>query len=454
MAIDANILLRGIVPDLNRSVGQAVAIGQRIRQAPLRNQLLEQQAQSGQQELGQRSSIAINSIIGDLTEEQITPEIFANSARALQDLGLNLSPKDLQFNPQNVNKLATLSQAGKRFAQQRRGGGQTGFQTNAPIITEDASGQKFFTSLQTDRATGEQRATSVPISGAITDRLGLSAGDRVTQTQQEAIAKASGTVIGKVGAEAETAEQAAETAGKIKGAEERAKLAAGASMAERTAATAELIALKQGLGRERAKSLANDIEKGAVAADSLATINRALDLLQDVETGGLENFKLRAKQAFGIEGADEAELNNLLQVAVLQQLKPTFGAAFTANEADTLLRISQGFGKNTETNIRLLLRMKKIAERASQRGIESAFEAGDIKRSRRIGDAASFRFTFGDAEPSAAIQAGSTAAPTTPVAQPATQAVQQDPTVTTQAEFDAIPSGSFFIEDGVRQRKL
>ena len=49
MAIDPNILLRGIVPNLGETTRQALDIGQSIRQAPARNRLLE--AQTQQQEL-------------------------------------------------------------------------------------------------------------------------------------------------------------------------------------------------------------------------------------------------------------------------------------------------------------------------------------------------------------------------------------------------------------------
>lgn len=434
MAIDANILLRGIVPNLTETIGQAQQIGQRIRQGPTRNRLLEAQTQRQELSSGQDAAIGINSIVGDSTVEQITPEMFANSARALQSIGVNLSPAETEFNPENVNKLVSLSQAGKRFQQQRRGAGQTGFQTNAPIITEDDQGQKFFTSLQTDRATGKQQVSSIPISGSITDRLGLSAGDRVSQTQQEAIAKASGKTLG----EAQVAGVAGETAAELIQAEEQAKAEVAANTAEKVADTAATIELEKGLAKGKATRIAEDLEKGVIASDSLGTINRALDLLEIVETGGFENLGLRAQQAFGIEGADEAELNSLLKTAVLQQLRPTFGSAFTENEGARLERISQDFGRNTTTNIRLLKQMKQINERAAKRGIAAAVAAEDFDKAKQIQEAVDFRFSFDEPE---AAQIGA--------ATPAAQA----PTVTTQAEFDAIPSGGFFIEDGVRMRK-
>lgn len=47
MAIDANILLQGRVPDAVGAVGQGFQLGQTVRQAPIRNQLLQQQADAG-----------------------------------------------------------------------------------------------------------------------------------------------------------------------------------------------------------------------------------------------------------------------------------------------------------------------------------------------------------------------------------------------------------------------
>lgn len=428
MAIDANILLRGIVPNLTETASQAQRLGQRIRQAPLRNRLLESQAQAQELSTGQDAAIAINSIVGDVTADEMTPEMFANSAAALKSLGVNLTSADTEFTRENVSKLIKLSQSGKRFSQSRRGAGQTGFQTNAPIITVDAQGNKSFTSLQTDRSTGKQKVLSIPIDGLIADRLGLSAGDRVNQTQQEAIAKASGKTLGQ----AQVADVAEGTAARLIEAEGQAEAQVASDTAQKVADTAATIELEKGLAKGRANRIAEDLEKGAVAADSLVTVNRALDLLEIIETGGFENLGLRAQQAFGIEGADEAELNSLLQTAVLQQLRPTFGSAFTENEGARLERISQSFGRNTQTNIRLLKQMKQINERAANRGIDAAVAAKDFDRAKQIQEAIDFRFSFDEGEASPG----------------------QAPTVTNQAEFDAIPPGGFFIEDGVRQRKL
>ncbi len=119
------------------------------------------------------------------------------------------------------------------------------------------------------------------------------------------------------------------------------------------------------------------IDSGVEAADSVANIRRSLDLLKTVKTGGFNAAALRAKQLFGIEGADEGELSANLGRSVLAQLRPIFGAAFTAAEGERLERISEGFGRNAATNRRLLSNALEVARRAARRGISAAEDEGD-----------------------------------------------------------------------------
>ena len=119
------------------------------------------------------------------------------------------------------------------------------------------------------------------------------------------------------------------------------------------------------------------IDAGVDAADSVGNIRRSLELLDTVKTGGISAASLRAKQLFGVEGADEGELSANLGRSVLAQLKPIFGAAFTAAEGERLERIEAGFGRSAATNRRLLESALKTAERAAKRGMAAAKEQGD-----------------------------------------------------------------------------
>lgn len=119
------------------------------------------------------------------------------------------------------------------------------------------------------------------------------------------------------------------------------------------------------------------IDSGIDAADSAGNIKKSLELLKTVKTGGFDNVALSVKRLFGVEGADEAELSTNLGKNVLAQLKPIFGAAFTASEGDKLEKIEAGFGKSTEGNIRLLENAMGIVERAAKRGLAAAEDQND-----------------------------------------------------------------------------
>lgn len=114
------------------------------------------------------------------------------------------------------------------------------------------------------------------------------------------------------------------------------------------------------------------IDSGIEAANGAASVSRALNLLDEVKTGGFDNLALKARRLFGIEGANEGELSNLMGKAVLAQLKPIFGAAFTAREGDALAALEAKFSNSAPNNKRLLENALKLINRAARRGIAAA----------------------------------------------------------------------------------
>lgn len=109
----------------------------------------------------------------------------------------------------------------------------------------------------------------------------------------------------------------------------------------------------------------------------MQAVNRSIDLLDSIETGGIDNALIRAKQTLGIESADEAELSYELGKSVLKQLKPTFGAAFTVNEMLELKRMEAGLGKSVAGNKRILQNLSKVIGRSANRGMRAAESLGD-----------------------------------------------------------------------------
>ena len=140
------------------------------------------------------------------------------------------------------------------------------------------------------------------------------------------------------------------------------------------------------VAKANTKRVQGYIDSGIDAADATGNIKRSLELLKTVKTGGFDNVSLKAKQLFGIEGGDEAELSANLGKNVLAQLKPIFGAAFTAKEGERLEVIEAGFGKSTAGNIRLLENALTIVDRAARRGIAAAEDQGDEFTANEIRD--------------------------------------------------------------------
>ena len=121
------------------------------------------------------------------------------------------------------------------------------------------------------------------------------------------------------------------------------------------------------------------IEDGIDAAARMPKLMMARELLNTVDTGGWDAVKLRFKQAFGITSADESKLIYELSKNVLSQLKPTFGAAFTAKEGDLLMRIEANTNLSTEGNIALLDELINALDLAVQRGRVEARENKDTR---------------------------------------------------------------------------
>ena len=180
------------------------------------------------------------------------------------------------------------------------------------------------------------------------------------------------------------------------------------------------------------------IDSGRAAAKSIPQIKASLVLLDRIATRGVAGLGLRIRRALGGESADEGELAYNLRKQVLAQLKPTFGAAFTAREGDLLRDIESSESRNTEANVRLLTNLLAALQLDAEIGRSRALGMEDTPTIREIdsylnaqlGANASgiFNEIYQEQNPSSA-SGGSL------------------PMITTQAAFDALPSGAQYIED-------
>jgi len=138
------------------------------------------------------------------------------------------------------------------------------------------------------------------------------------------------------------------------------------------------------------------INEGVDAVQGIPILRRSLQLLERIETGGIDAARLRAKQLFGVEGADEGELSANLGRTVLGQLRATFGAAFTEKEGARLERMSAGFGKSQAANKRILRQSLKIATDAANRALAAARERGDTAAENDLLDFLDGKFDLTD----------------------------------------------------------
>lgn len=153
------------------------------------------------------------------------------------------------------------------------------------------------------------------------------------------------------------------------------------------------------------------VDDALEVVEGLPTLRRAAELLKTIKTGGIDNAKLRFKQFAGVEGADEGELSQNLGVAVLSQLKATFGAAFTEGEGRRLERLQAGFGKSNAANIRLMNNAIQLIERVAKRGIAAGGRIKDPISVQEIKDSLKFRLKQNDkkgAAPGGGLKVGQT----------------------------------------------
>lgn len=105
------------------------------------------------------------------------------------------------------------------------------------------------------------------------------------------------------------------------------------------------------------------VEKFAEARSAITTINEALTLASKVATGGkVQEIAREMERLTGTMPADKAELIYLLNENILKQLKPTFGAQFTAKEGEWLARIMPNENDSNEALVRKLERIRKFTQ--------------------------------------------------------------------------------------------
>jgi hypothetical protein len=360
-----------------------------VDRIPQRNAAEDMAIQADQQTMGQnrtdnarRMAADMFSAIADAPDPISTGAMLVQS-QAFREIGGELKLPVDQFRPAQGDDPEQIRAAARSWAQAVGAGGGQQRKVHSTHVLDDGTIALTYTDGTTERTSERARnplqLTDIAGGRALVDRLS-------GQTQQLSTAE-------------QEAAAAANAAGQQQGAREAATTAALPG---------------QVTAKTRTERLALQVDEGFSASDAMPVINRAIELLGTVKTGGINAAALAASNLLGVTGADEAELSNNLGKAVLSQLRSTFGAAFTEREGARLDSIEANFGKSTEGNLRLLQQLQKMVEREALRGINAAIQMGDQATADQIREGLSFSLTPGqggmsfatEAEAAAAEQAG------------------------------------------------
>lgn len=220
------------------------------------------------------------------------------------------------------------------------GADKKGVQFGAQQTFKDSQGNLFFGTQKRDAQTGATESTLSPIGNAPDQPVG--------QVQM-------------VGTFGETAKESLER--KLAEAKAKADIDLETDISKLT-------------GKKREERIDAVIDTGIASVSVIPTYDRMLELIDVVSTGGIQAGIQRARQLFGWEAADLAELDALFKESVLGNIKQ-LGANPTEGERKFIVEASGSIGQNPAVLKRLITRRKKEAVSAVEKGLKFANQRGD-----------------------------------------------------------------------------
>ena len=390
MAIDPRIPMMGITPDIAGAMSQGILSGERMAQAPIRNQMLQQQVdmQSQQMQLAPlqleaaRQTIDLNKgTLGDAVNarKQEAGAFVYNSALALRDLP--------EGDPRRAAAFAGFNQNMKNMGySEALGLGELGDDLSDASLDSIVAAYKPYSQMGVEGLTAGQREFQSMTKGLTPEQANLARRIKLG-LDPRAVTRADTIVsIGEVPYIFDE-----QTNSMIPVRVDGQNVDAD-TVAASTRTVAEGQSSGSSIGKSKEERRGERIIFGQDAAKGLPTIRRALLLLDKVETGGVNAVSLAVRSSLGLESADEGELSNKLGKAVLSQLKATFGAAFSEKEGSRLARIEAGFGKNTATNQRLLNELLQTGNKYANQAIKDSLEIEDYATAASIKENMDFEF--------------------------------------------------------------
>lgn len=139
--------------------------------------------------------------------------------------------------------------------------------------------------------------------------------------------------------------------------------------------------------------------QAVAAAENIPTLKRAIQLQEEIMSGGGANALRKVANYLGVSSADEGELNSLFGQNILGQLKSTFGGNPTEGERLALEQAQASFTQTGKINIRLLNNALKLADLRIRRGKQAAATDKDEDTVKYIEDALSVDFSDDTQQP-------------------------------------------------------
>lgn len=383
MAINPNILLQTRVADAVTPLSQGLASGERMRNAPVRNQLLQAQTQgaelsnqAAEQKMTRQQAefmlkdAAIDAIkIKELaqTDPMRAQVAIAQRIKKIQDrggdpsdtLGLRQAFTEGNMDVFNSELDAVINgaqQAGLLNAPDSAGGGG-GIGTYNPRDYTTESWSQFTQTKDPGVLKRYESSRTVDIGGvphvfdpATRSMQPVSIGDKNVTTADVAESRAG----------IKSAEKTAEVTAETKGATDKAFM--------------------QRIGQEGADVYSNLQKAAQNASEFIPRLESIRDLAGKVETGTGAEIKLAAKKALGIESADMEELNAKLGELAQDILNQQTGTK-TDFDFQNAVRQSAALGKTPEANVRLINalidRQKQAVNFADQ--AKKAYDSGGVR---------------------------------------------------------------------------
>lgn len=157
------------------------------------------------------------------------------------------------------------------------------------------------------------------------------------------------------------------------------------------------LAEDESLGRARGGARGQKVEvreqdaiaQGIAAAPTLVDVNRGLELLDKIETGGLTAKSKAVSAFFGSTSGDVGELNKILAQDMLNTIQQ-FPGSLSEGELNVINSISASLSQGAEVNRRILSRLKQVLNTKIKRARRLAEDKGDIDAIEAIEESLSF----------------------------------------------------------------